>query len=127
MINKILLAEDNNMNRKLLMHSLKQYEVDIAKDGKEAVELFRANRYDVILMDIQMPVINGVEASRQIRRIEIDDIRETRTMILGITADWFPSLQEECKAAGIDDFIAKPFKPSNLVNMISDCYSKYNQ
>lgn len=126
MINKILLAEDNNMNRKLLLHGLKQYKVDVARDGQEAIEMFKINQYDMILMDIQMPGIDGVEASRQIRRIENDDVRKTRAIILGITADWFPDLQEECKAAGIDDFLAKPFIPSCLSNIINDYYSRYS-
>ncbi len=126
MINKILLAEDNKMNCKLLLHGLKQYQVDVARDGREAIELFKTNQYDIVLMDIQMPGIDGVEASRQIRRIENDNLRQSRAIILGITADWFPDLQEECKAAGIDDFLAKPFQPSRLGNLINDYYSKYS-
>lgn len=125
MINKILLAEDNALNQKLLLHGLRQYKVDIARDGNEAIELFKSNQYDVVLMDIQMPGIDGLEASRQIRRIEDEKATQTRAIILGITADWFPNLKEECKAAGIDDFLAKPFKPSNIGNMITDYYSKY--
>ncbi len=126
MINKILLAEDNTLNCKLLLHGLKQYKVDVARNGKEAIELFKTNQYDIVLMDIQMPEIDGMEASRQIRRIENDNIRETRAIILGITADWFPDLKEECKAAGIDDFLAKPFQPSKLGNLITDYYSRYS-
>jgi len=126
MINKILLAEDNVLNCKLLLHGLKQYQVDVARDGKEAIELFKTNQYDIVLMDIQMPGVDGLEASRQIRRIENDNLRKTRAIILGITADLFPNLEKECKAAGIDDFLAKPFQPSNLVNLISDYYSRYS-
>lgn len=125
MIHKILLAEDNTLNQKLLLHGLKQYQVDVARDGEEAIELFKSNQYDVVLMDIQMPGINGLEASRQIRLIETQKETQTRAIILGITADWFPNLKEECKAAGIDDFLAKPFQPSNLRNMITDYYSRY--
>jgi CheY-like chemotaxis protein len=125
MIHKILLAEDNALNQKLLLHGLKQYQVDVARDGEEAIELFRTNQYDIVLMDIQMPGIDGLEASRQIRRIEDEKDQHTRAIILGITADWFPNLKEECKAAGIDDFLAKPFQPSNLGNMITDYYSRY--
>jgi CheY-like chemotaxis protein len=124
MINKILLAEDNILNCKLLLHGLKKYQVDIARDGKEAIELFKTNQYDVVLMDIQMPGVDGLEASRQIRQIENE--RKTRAIILGITADWFPNLKEECKAAGIDDFLAKPFLPSQLGNVITDYYSRYS-
>lgn len=126
MINKILLAEDNTLNRKLLLHGLKQYQVDVARDGKEAIELFKSNQYDLVLMDIQMPGIDGLEASRQIRRIENENHHKTRTIILGITADWFPNLKEECKVAGIDDFLAKPLQPSNLGSMITDYYSRYS-
>jgi CheY-like chemotaxis protein len=125
MINKILLAEDNKMNCKLFLHGLKQYQVDIARDGNEAIEMYKTNQYDIVLMDIQMPGIDGVEASRKIRQIETES-QKTRAIILGITADWFPDLQEECKAAGIDDFIAKPFQPSRLGNLINDYYSKYS-
>jgi CheY-like chemotaxis protein len=125
MINKILLAEDNNMNCKLFLHGLKQYQVDIARNGNEAIEMYKINQYDIVLMDIQMPGIDGLEASRKIRQIESEN-QKSRAIILGITADWFPDLQEECKAAGIDDFIAKPFQPSRLGNLINDYYSKYN-
>lgn len=126
MIEKILLAEDNNMNCKLVLHGLKNYKVDVASNGQEAIDLFIANQYDMIIMDIQMPVLNGIEAMRKIRMIETENVRKPGTIILGMTADWFPNLIEECEAAGMDDYLPKPILPSELSHLILDLYSKYS-
>lgn len=125
MIEKILLAEDNYMNHILVLHGLQQYKVDIACNGQEAVDLYNANDYDVVLMDIQMPLISGIEATRKIRKIEAEKQRKPGTVILGMTGGWLPSLVEECEAAGMNDFLPKPFKPSELSAIITDFYLKY--
>ena len=127
MIEKILLVEDNNMNCKLVLHGLKNYKVDVAKNGQEAIDLYRLNEYDIVLMDIQMPVVNGIEAARKIRQIESERISKRYTIILGMTASWIPNLLEECEAAGINDFLRKPFNPLELPQIIADFYSRYSE
>jgi CheY-like chemotaxis protein len=125
MIEKILLAEDNTMNRKLALHGLKQYIVDVAYDGQEAVDLFSANYYDIVILDIQMPGINGIEASRKMRKIESEKINKPGAIILGMSADWGPQLIEECEAAGINGFLPKPFIPKELPKLLTGFYLKY--
>ena len=125
MIEKILLAEDNYMNHVLVLHGLQKYKVDIAYNGQEAVDLYKANDYDVVLMDIQMPVVDGIEASRKIRKIESENLRKPGVVILGMTASWVPEIIKACEAAGINDFLQKPFKPAELSAIITDFYLKY--
>ena len=126
MINKILLAEDNLMNCKLMQLSLKQYDVDVAHDGQEAIDLFSTTHYDVVLMDIQMPVKTGIEATYEIRELEKQQGR-ARCIILGMTADWIPAVEEQCKTAGIDDFLPKPFLPSEVSAIIEEKYRRINE
>jgi CheY-like chemotaxis protein len=124
MFKKILVAEDNLMNCKLVLLGLKQYDVDVAYDGQEAVDLFTRNNYDVILMDLQMPIKSGIEATEEIRKFESETYRMPRTFILGMTADWIPSVEDACKAAGIDDFLPKPFLPSEITRLIEEKYAR---
>jgi CheY-like chemotaxis protein len=124
MFKNILVAEDNLMNCKLVLLGLKQYNVDVAYDGQEAIDLFTRNNYDVILMDLQMPVKSGIEATEEIRKIEAETSRLPRTFILGMTADWIPSVEDACKAAGIDDFLPKPFLPSEITRLIEEKYAR---
>lgn len=124
MFKKILLAEDNLMNCKLVLLGLKQFDVDVAYDGQEAVDLFTRNNYDVILMDLQMPVKSGIEATEEIRKIEAESSRNPQSFILGMTADWIPSVEDACKAAGIDDFLPKPFLPSEITGLIEEKYNR---
>ena len=127
MIETILLAEDNIMNHILVLHCLQQFKVDIAYNGQEAVDLYSANNYDVVLMDVQMPLIDGIEATREIRKIEAEKFRKHNAVILGMTAACGPDLLEECEVAGMNDFLPKPFNPYKLPEIISDLYSKYIQ
>jgi CheY-like chemotaxis protein len=125
MTKRILLAEDNLMSQKLALLGLKSYHVDVAKDGEEAVELFRNNIYDIILMDIQMPKMTGVEATREIRQIEVLENRIPKTVILALTADVFSSVTEECTEAGMNGFFPKPFRPSEMEELLEEMYSRY--
>jgi CheY-like chemotaxis protein len=122
MIEKILLAEDDLSTRKLVLYALKEYVVDVADNGQEAVDLFNVNQYDMVLMDIQMPVVDGIEASQVIRKIESEKQSKPRTVIMGMTAGWLPNLIDKCKIAGINDFLSKPFSPAELPKIMTDCY-----
>jgi two-component system sensor histidine kinase/response regulator len=109
---RILLVEDDAMNREIATLLLNQagLDTDPAEDGDIAVELAKDRNYALILMDMQMPVMGGIESTRQIRAME----HCRRIPIIAITANAFAEDKERCLAAGMDDFIAKPFNPDVL-------------
>ena len=111
---RILLAEDNPVNQKLAIRLLGRmgYRVDIAANGIEALESLKRQSYDVILMDVQMPEMDGLEASRRIWR---EWPAEKRPRIIAMTANAMQEDREECLAAGMDDFISKPIRVEELV------------
>jgi hemerythrin-like metal-binding protein/PAS domain S-box-containing protein len=109
---RVLLVEDESTNREVAKLFLEDVAlaVDIAVDGLEAVSRARSRPYDVILMDMQMPHLDGLDASRQIRRLP----GHAHTPIIAMTANAFAEDRQRCLAAGMDDFIAKPFDPGQL-------------
>lgn len=111
----ILLVEDNLINQKIVLLSLKKSvkSVDVANNGKEALDKFGSARYDLILMDIQMPIMNGIVTTKKIRNIEKST--NTHTPIIAITANALLGDKEECLAAGMDDYISKPFQIETLI------------
>jgi CheY-like chemotaxis protein/signal transduction histidine kinase len=112
----ILLVEDNAINQKIIILSLKNVvkSIDIANNGKDALDKFGTSKYDLILMDIQMPVINGIVATKKIR--ELESTSNTQTPIIAITANALSGDKETCLAAGMNDYISKPFQVEVLVN-----------
>jgi CheY-like chemotaxis protein/HPt (histidine-containing phosphotransfer) domain-containing protein len=104
---RILLAEDNSANQKVatLMLSRLGHRADVAGNGLEALAALRRQRYDVVLMDLQMPDMDGLQAARRIRS-EIP--KEDQPWIVAMTASVMQEQQEACRAAGMDDFVAKP-------------------
>ncbi|MCD4834962.1 MAG: response regulator [Bacteroidales bacterium] len=112
----VLLVEDNLINQKIVLLSLKKAvkTVDVANNGKEALDKFGSAKYDLILMDIQMPIMNGIVATKKIRSIEKST--NTHTPIIAITANALLGDKEECLAAGMDDYISKPFQIETLIN-----------
>jgi CheY-like chemotaxis protein len=109
---RILLAEDNAVNQKLALRLLSQmgYGAEVANDGQEALDALAAREFDVVLMDVQMPEVDGLEATRRIRRQWPD--RPIR--IVAMTANAMAGDREACLAAGMDDYISKPIRPSDL-------------
>jgi CheY-like chemotaxis protein len=116
----VLLVEDNLINQKIVVLSLKKIvkSIDIANNGKEALDKFGTSRFDIILMDIQMPIMNGIIATKKIR--EIESSSNSHTPIIAITANALLGDKEECLAAGMDDYISKPFQIEVLIQKMKN-------
>ena len=114
---RILLAEDNVVNQKLAMRLLQQmgYRADLASNGIEAVESVKRQSYDVVLMDVQMPEMDGLEASRRITAAAPAD---ARPRIVAMTANAMQGDREMCIEAGMDDYITKPIRVEALVGAL---------
>ncbi|HWR98690.1 MAG TPA: response regulator [Candidatus Methanoperedens sp.] len=124
---RILLVEDYPTNQQIIMKYLEQakYEVDLAADGRLAVEAFRTRRYDLILMDIQMPVMDGFEATRAIRKLEEEarsepaaESKAGRCVIIAMTAHALKGDRDKCLEAGMDDYLTKPMKKEQLLSVV---------
>ncbi len=143
----ILLAEDNKMNQKVAVNMLKKlgHKIEIANNGKEAVQAFVTSReltiagyqtekkienpFDIVLMDGQMPVMSGIEATKEIRRIERDVLKITegsskRISIIALTANAMKGAKEICLESGMDAFISKPITRKKLCDVIEECIGK---
>jgi len=109
---RILLVEDNAVNQMLALGVLQKLgcRADLAHDGEEAIAMTRASRYDVVLMDMQMPKMDGVSATRAIRAME----NVHQPYIIALTANAMESDRQLCLSAGMNDFLAKPFKTAEL-------------
>jgi hypothetical protein len=117
---RILVAEDVEINQYLARHMMEAwgFEVDIAVNGREAVVLVQQNTYDLVLMDIHMPEMDGMEATRQIRRLT--DAAKARIPIVALTANALKGDRERFLAAGMNDYLPKPFNDSNLYRIIAN-------
>ncbi len=115
---KILLVEDNLINQKITLLTLKPlvHSIDTASNGKEALDRFGTTNFDLILMDIQMPVMSGLVAAEKIRGLEATT--NSHVPIIAITANAMIGDKEKCLSAGIDDYISKPFQPAALIEKI---------
>ncbi|MBN2743289.1 phospho-acceptor domain-containing protein [Breznakibacter xylanolyticus] len=114
----ILLVEDNFSNQQIIILYIKNHvsRIDVAFNGKEALDKFGKAKYDLILMDVQMPIMDGFKATQKIREIERSS--NTHTPIIAVTANAFPEDRERCFASGMDDYISKPFQPEDLIGKI---------
>lgn len=117
----ILLAEDNEINQKIIQYSLTNsgFKVDIAKNGQEAIDRYHEGNYDLVLMDVQMPVLDGFEATAHIREIEKTALNgSVHIPIIALTANAMKGDREKCLDAGMDEYLSKPFTPNDLLNII---------
>jgi len=117
---KILLAEDNPINTKLVQGFIKfkKWEVDAAKNGLEALVLFKANKYDLVLMDISMPVMDGLDSTMKIRQWESVN-KLDHTPIIALSAHAMQGDIDKAIASGMDNYLTKPFKSNDLYQMIN--------
>lgn len=116
---RVLLAEDNPVNRRIASIALERLGVEVVavEDGEAAVAAYRSEPFDVILMDCQMPRVDGFEATRSIRALEVD--RGTRTPIIALTASTGPADRLACEAAGMDDHLSKPPARGSLEGVLA--------
>ena len=121
---RILLAEDNVVNQKLALRLLQQmgYRADVASNGIEAVECIARQPYDVVLMDVQMPEMDGLEATRRI--VARWPSPAQRPHIVAMTANAMQGDREECLAAGMDDYVTKPIRVDALVEALNDAKAR---
>lgn len=120
----ILLAEDNIINQKIAIINLEKlgHQVHIANNGREAFEMFKVNHFDLVLMDIQMPEMSGLEATGLIRVHEIRSKKIRKTPIIALTANALKTDKDKYIAAGMNDYLSKPFKQQDLVRVLSESY-----
>ena len=118
----ILLVEDNLLNQRIVTFSLKKFnhEVIIANNGVEAIDRFREQKFDVILMDIMMPVMDGLEATVKIREEEAINNIKKRTPIIALTANTMDNDRDKCISYGMDEFMSKPFDIEKLKTIFSE-------
>jgi two-component system, sensor histidine kinase and response regulator len=112
---EILTAEDNDVNQLVIKQILKKlgYKTDLVTDGKQAIDAIYEKEYNLVLMDIQMPEMDGLEATRIIRRIDVK-----QPIIIALTANAMENDKRACLEAGMDDFIPKPVKPEELMKKL---------
>ncbi len=121
---RILVAEDHLVNQKVALQILERmgYRADVAGNGLEVLEALQRKSYDVILMDMQMPEMDGLEAARQIQRLYGHGLASLRRPhIIAVTANAMESDRADCIAAGMDDYISKPIRMEQLVQVLSQC------
>ncbi len=120
---RILVAEDNEINRIVVGEILARagYPIDVVNDGKQAVEALERNRYQLVLMDCQMPIMDGFEATRAIRQKEAGG---RRIPIIALTANAMKGDRELCLEAGMDAYASKPIDPNGLLEAIEEMLTK---
>ena len=116
---RILIAEDNPFNQMIAQDDLSYYiediTIDTVKNGVLAIEKFKTNSFDLILMDVQMPEMNGFEATKKIRDIEQSEKRDSKIPIIAMTASLLKTEIDSCYNSGMDNYIPKPYKIGELI------------
>ncbi|NOY95950.1 MAG: response regulator [Chlorobi bacterium] len=117
---KILLVEDNPFNQKIVKFNLNKnnHEVVTAMSGMEAIEIFKKEKFDFILMDIMMPEMDGLETTVKIRSIEKELQMKKETPIIALTANTLDNDREKCINHGMNEYMTKPFKMDKLVEIL---------
>jgi CheY-like chemotaxis protein len=115
----ILLVEDNALNQRLasVILTKRGHRIEIAENGQQALEFLRDKDYDLVLMDCQMPVMDGYEAARRLRAND-PPVRNPRIPVIAMTANVKQSDREHCLEAGMDDFVGKPIDRNQLFEVI---------
>jgi signal transduction histidine kinase/CheY-like chemotaxis protein/integral membrane sensor domain MASE1 len=121
---RILLAEDNQVNQRLAMRLLEKrgHLVDVATNGREALQALEKASYDLVLMDVQMPEMDGMEATARIR--EKEKLSGVRQRVFALTAHAMKGDEDRCLAAGMDGYLTKPIRPEELDELLEECMVK---
>jgi CheY-like chemotaxis protein len=121
---RILVAEDNEINLQLMGLMLGQlgFSFEVAKNGQEAVDKIREQDFDLVFMDIQMPVMNGLEATEKIRKLP----QGSQLILIGLSANAFDDDQNKALKAGMDDYLTKPLRLAVLAGKLEEYYRKLN-
>lgn len=116
----ILLVEDNILNQKLMYFNLTKmgFSINIVNDGQQAIDAYKQQFYDIILMDIMMPILDGYQTTKIIRDIEIQTGH--KSYIIGLTSNVYDSDKDKCLSIGMDDFIPKPFDIDVFCKILKD-------
>lgn len=117
---KILLVEDNLLNQKVVIFSLKKfnYEITAVTNGIDAIDKIEKEYFDLILMDIMLPGMNGFEITREIRKIEKENSKVNLVTIIALTANTLDNDRKKCIEAGMNEYLPKPFTGEQLANKI---------
>lgn len=117
---RILLIEDNEINKALVIESLADlpYHVDVANNGRDAVRKFEGGHYHLVVLDLQLPIMDGYEVVGRMRAHEAREGND-HTPIMAATANAFPSDRKRCLASGMDDYLAKPFDIDDFVGRVA--------
>jgi CheY-like chemotaxis protein len=123
---RVLLAEDNQINAVLATTIVKRagHHVDVAPNGAEALDALKRDEYDLVFMDMHMPEMDGLEATRMIRALSGP---KSRVPIVALTANAMGSEERKCLNAGMDDFLSKPFEPADLIAMLDKWAGRESQ
>lgn len=115
---RILLVDDNPLNQKLLRLTLARYgfNIELADNGEQAIELYLNNKYDLVLMDVMMPGMDGIETTQRIREIEVES--GNRTFIFSLSANTMDSDRKRCLESGMDEYLVKPFNVDDFLRAI---------
>lgn len=119
---KILLIEDNLLNQKVVTYNLKKlnYDITAVTNGTDAIDKIKNNIYDLVLMDIMLPGMNGFEITAEIRKLEKESKTDNKLIIIALTANTLNNDREKCIAAGMDEYLPKPFSSVELINKIKN-------
>jgi CheY-like chemotaxis protein len=121
---RILLAEDNTVNQKLALRLLERmgYRADVAGNGLETIQALQRQPYDVVLMDVQMPEMDGLEATRRIRQLPPEELHAgQQPRIIAMTANAMQEDRDACWEAGMDDYVSKPIRVDELIRALNQC------
>lgn len=118
---KILLVEDNLLNQKVVIFNLRKlnYDITAKTNGLDALAEIKNNTYDLILMDIMLPEMNGMEITEEIRKFEKENNVKNPVPIIALTANTYDNDREKCIGVGMNEYLAKPFSAQQLIDMIN--------
>jgi CheY-like chemotaxis protein len=123
---EILLVEDNLLNQKVVTFNLRKYNYNVTSVmyGTEAIELFKTKKFDLILMDIMLPELDGFQITEIIRQLEKENSEMKRIPIIALTANALDNDRDKCYNAGMDEYLSKPFTSEELIAVIDKFFPR---